>query len=116
MSSAIRKLNGFFFVGPKQKYLELCIFLERRLEAPQVRRVEQSSKSKLYHLIRITHRDEVETPITDWLQEAYMLSNKLSKPGASKSAPAGNQTAALKPKSAQQPEKVQRKAGPAYGV
>lgn len=67
----------------------------------------------LYHLIRITHRDDVEHPITDWLQEAYMLSNELSKPGASKSTPTGKQTAALKPKNAQQSEKVQRKAGPA---
>jgi Domain of unknown function (DUF5655) len=64
----------YFFVRPKQKYLELCVFLGRRLEAPQVRRVDQASKSKLYHLIRVVHRDEVEPPITDWLQEAYMLS------------------------------------------
>ena len=103
----------YFFVRPKQKYLELCVFVGRRLEAPQVRRVDQASKSKLYHLIRITHRDEVEPPITDWLQEAYMLSDELSKPGASNSTPAGKQTAARKPKSIQQPEKVQRKAGPA---
>jgi hypothetical protein len=56
----------YFFVRPKQKNLELCVFLGRRLEGPQVRRVDQASKSKLYHLIRITHRDEVEAPITDW--------------------------------------------------
>jgi hypothetical protein len=79
----------YFVVRPKQKYLQLCVFLGRRLEAPQVRRVDQASKSKLYHLIRITHRDEVEPPITDWLQEAYMLSNELSKPGTLKSAPRG---------------------------
>jgi len=103
----------YFFVRPKQKYLELCVFLGRRVEAPQVRRVDQASKSKLYHLIRITHRDEVEHPITDWLQEAYMLSNELSKPSASKSTPTGKRTAARKPKSTQQPAKVQRNAGPA---
>jgi hypothetical protein len=103
----------YFVVRPKQKYLELCVFLGRRLEAPQVRRVDQASKSKLYHLIRITHRDEVEPPITDWLQEAYMLSNELSKPGTSKSAPPETQTTAGKLKSTQRPEKVQRKAGPA---
>ena len=103
----------YFFVRPKQKYLELCVFLGRRLEAPQVRRVDQASKSKLYHLIRITHRDEVEPPITDWLQEAYMLSNELSKPGTSKSTTAGKQIPARKPKSTRRPEKVQRKVGPA---
>jgi hypothetical protein len=78
----------YFFVRPKQKYLELCVFLGRRLEAPQVRRVDQSSKSKHYHLIRITHRDEVEAPITDWLREAYEICDELSKPGARKSSPA----------------------------
>src|SRR6516164_9326741 len=77
----------YFFVRPKQKYLELCVFLGRRLEAPQVRRVDQASKSKLYHLIRIAHRDEVEAPITDWFREAYALSDELSKTGAPKSAP-----------------------------
>ena len=68
----------YFFVRPKQKYLELCVFLGRRLEAPQVRRVDHASKSKFYHLIRITHRDEVEPPITEWLREAYELSAELS--------------------------------------
>lgn len=61
----------YFFVRPHQKYLELCVFLPRRVQAPQVRRTDQASKKKLAHLIRITHRDEVERPITDWLREAY---------------------------------------------
>ena len=42
--------------------------------APQVRRVDRASASKLAHLFRIGHRDEVEAPITGWLQEAYDLS------------------------------------------
>src|SRR5215469_5307359 len=61
----------YFFVRPKQKYLEVCVFLGRRLTAPQVHRADHASKSKFYHLFRITHRDEVEAPITDWLHEAY---------------------------------------------
>ena len=28
-------------------------------------------------VLRITHRDEVEAPITDWLREAYELSDAL---------------------------------------
>ena len=61
----------YFFVRPNKKYLEVCIFLNRSVHAPQVRRIEAASKSKLAHLLRITHRDEVEPPITDWLREAY---------------------------------------------
>jgi len=61
----------YFFVRPKKSFLEVCVFLGRTVEAPQVRRVERASKSKLAHIIQIRHRDEVEAPITDWLREAY---------------------------------------------
>jgi hypothetical protein len=63
----------YFFVRPKRHFLEVCIFLGRALKAPQVRRVDRSSKSKVVHIIHIRHRDEVEAPITDWLREAYEL-------------------------------------------
>src|SRR5690349_5386250 len=61
----------YFFVRPKRKFLELCVFLGRVVKAPQVRRVDQASKSKIVHFIHIAHRDEVEPPVTDWLREAY---------------------------------------------
>src|ERR1700747_656838 len=63
----------YFFVRPKKSFLELCVFLGRTVDAPQVRRVDQASKSKFVHVIHIRHRDEVEAPITDWVQEAYAL-------------------------------------------
>ena len=66
----------YFFVRPKTKFLELCVFLGRAVKAPQVRRADQASKSKIFHIIHIRHRDEVEAPITDWLEEAYVLSKK----------------------------------------
>ena len=44
-----------------------------RIRAPQVRSVIAGSKSKFANMIRITHRDEVEAPITDWVFEAYRL-------------------------------------------
>jgi hypothetical protein len=65
----------YFFVRPKAKFLEVCVFLGRLLRAPQVRRVDRASKSKVVHFIHIRHRDEVEAPFTDWLQEAYGLSD-----------------------------------------
>ena len=63
-----------FFVRPKKNFLELCVFLGRTVKAPQVRRADQCSKTKVVHFIQIRHRDEVEPPVTDWLQEAYELS------------------------------------------
>ena len=68
----------YFFVRPKRSFLELCVFLGRTVNAPQVRRVDRVSKSKVAHFIHITHRDEVEAPVTDWLQEAYELSGALT--------------------------------------
>jgi hypothetical protein len=71
----------YFFVRPKRNFLELCIFLSRTLTAPQVRRSDRASKSKVYHIIHIKHRDEVEAPITEWLREAYELSHVLAPKG-----------------------------------
>jgi hypothetical protein len=78
----------YFFVRPKSKFLEVCVFLGRPLRAPQVRRVLEGSRSKFANMIHIRHRDEVEAPITDWLEEAYGLQDVLEK-----TAPAGSRPA-----------------------
>jgi hypothetical protein len=95
----------YFFVRPKRSFLEVCVFLGRTLKARQVRRAVRSSKAKVAHIIQIRHRDEVEPPITDWLQEAYELSGAPgSQTGATratskpKRAPATNQRARAKNK------------------
>jgi uncharacterized protein DUF5655 len=72
------RTSCYFFVRPKKNFLEVCVFLGRTLKAPQVRRVAPASKSKMVHFFQIRHRDEVEPPITDWLQEAYQLSDVLT--------------------------------------
>ena len=66
----------YFFVRPKKSYLEVVVFLGRALKAPQVKRADEASKTKVANFIRITHRDEVEAPITDWLEEAYEWAEK----------------------------------------
>ena len=76
----------YFFVRPKKSFLEVCVFLGRALKAPQVRRVDRASKSKVVHFIQIRHRDEVEAPVTDWLQEAYELSDVLAAKAGTKRA------------------------------
>jgi hypothetical protein len=68
----------YFFVRPRRKALELVIFLGRTVKAPQVRRTEPSSKTKVAHIVHVTHRDEIEAPITDWMLEAYESSDALS--------------------------------------
>jgi hypothetical protein len=79
----------YFFVRPKKNYLEVVIFLGRAVKAPQVRQVVESSKRKKANIVRLTHRDEVEAPVTDWLQEAYEVSETLSgsRPSSRSAAP-----------------------------
>jgi hypothetical protein len=74
----------YFFVRPKRKHLEICVFLGRTLRAPQVKRVDRASRSKIVHVLHVTHRDEVEAPITDWLREAYDFSAAPAARGAAK--------------------------------
>jgi hypothetical protein len=65
------RTSCYFFVRPKRNWLELAVFLPRAVKSPLVKRVEPKSKVKTANIIRITHRDEVEEPLTDWLREAY---------------------------------------------
>ena len=63
----------YAFVRPKRSFLELVVFLGRSVRAPQITRAEPSSRTKVAHVIKIRHRDQVEAPVTDWLREAYHL-------------------------------------------
>jgi hypothetical protein len=77
----------YAFVRPKRSVLEVCIFLGREVRAPQIRRADRRSKTKVAHLLRITHRDEVEPPLTGWLQEAYALQDMLGSALKSRATP-----------------------------
>ena len=67
----------YFFVRPKMTALEVCFFLGRALNAPQVRKSMPASRAKVAHIVHIKHRDQVEAPITEWLKEAYDVSDTL---------------------------------------
>ena len=69
----------YFFVRPKKSFLELCIILGRAIKAPQVHRVESKTNIKFANMVRLTHRDQVEPPITDWLREAYEFLDQPAK-------------------------------------
>jgi hypothetical protein len=88
----------YCFVRPKRSFLELTVFLGRTVKAPQVRRAVAASSAKVAHVVPITHRDQVEPPVTDWLREAYDWSEaKGAKPAARRTA--ARKTVTRKPKS-----------------
>ena len=74
----------YFFVRPKRSFLEVCVFLGRALKAPQVRRAEPTSRTKFANILKVTHRDQVEPPVSDWLREAYELQDSLAARPAKK--------------------------------
>lgn len=77
----------YAFVRPKATRLEVCVFLGRTVTHPLVRRTAATSRVKVSHIIHVRHRDEVEAPLTDWLREAYDVTDELGArgrtPGAS---------------------------------
>ena len=99
----------YFFVRPKKTFLEVCVFLGRAVKGPQIRRVDRSSKSKLVHVLRITHRDEVEAPVTDWLREAYDFSGLIAAKTASPRAVSKGKPARKMPASATNKRVTKRK-------
>jgi hypothetical protein len=85
----------YFFVRPKRKFLELTLFLGRALTGPQIKRAMPTSKTKIANVIHVTHRDQVEAPLTDWIEEAYEFS----------AAPAPKTAAPPKPAARRKPAK-----------
>jgi len=65
----------------------VVFFLGRTVRSSKIRQTLQSSRAKVAHIVRVTHRDEVEAPLTDWLREAYDASEKLSSQSRRKPAP-----------------------------
>jgi hypothetical protein len=106
------RTSCYFFVRPKRTFLEVCVFLGQPRKAPQVRRVERASKTKLAHLIQIRHRDEVEAPLTDWLREAYELAGSRPARQAGNRVGAGRRKKKKKEKK-KAPKKPARRPKPA---
>ena len=91
----------YFFVRPKKKMLEVCFFLGRAVKSPLVRRAMPASRAKVAHIVHLTHRDQVEAPITDWLREAYEVTDTLrAKP--TRTTPTTRKRAAPRSKRARQ--------------
>jgi hypothetical protein len=88
-----------FFVRPKPRVLELCIFLHRCEKSSLIKRSQAVSATKFSHTLAITHRDEIEEPITNWLTEAYEASGehtvstaRISKKAVSPTSPKTSST------------------------
>lgn len=64
------KKHCYLFVRPKPKYLETCIFLPHEIGYPEVKS-RAVAKNKYANVFRLTHADQVEAPLTDWIHAAF---------------------------------------------
>ena len=79
----------YAFVRPKTKRREVCVFLGRTVKGPLVKSATATPRVKVAHMVHVTHRDQVEPPLTDWLREAYEVTDELgvkARPGAKRAA------------------------------
>jgi hypothetical protein len=72
----------YFFVRPRKKMLQVWFYLGRTIKSPIIRKTRQVSIRKVAHQVQVTHRDQVEPPLTDWLKEAFDTSGILRVSGS----------------------------------
>ncbi len=65
------KKTCFFFVRPKQSYLEVVIFLSASKIRKGFKSVRAVSKTKYAHTFKLLHADQVESTLTEAIEEAY---------------------------------------------
>jgi hypothetical protein len=86
----------YCFVRPRRRWLDVCLFLERPVTSPLLKSATPVSRSRIAHMFRVTHRDQVEAPFTEWLAEAWASVAPGAAPTAVANAPAPRRRAARK--------------------
>jgi hypothetical protein len=62
----------YMFMRPKKSYIELVFFLREEQDGPPIFKTERRSKTKVSHIVRLIHEDQVESPLTDWIAQSYL--------------------------------------------
>jgi hypothetical protein len=66
----------YAFVRPKKAFIELNFFLPKVLDSEFLKKVTAVSKTKWVHVLHLTHSDQVDRPLTDWIREAFEYSGE----------------------------------------
>jgi hypothetical protein len=70
LSIMFAKKVCYFFVRPRKTFLEVWIFLPRKIEG--LRSMHGPTKKERHcNLFKLVHADQVEEPLTDWIHEAF---------------------------------------------
>ena len=68
----------YFFVRPKKTFLEVWIFLPRKI-AGLTSMHGPAKKVKYCNLFKLIHADQVEDPLTNWIREAFDFAPELER-------------------------------------
>jgi Domain of unknown function (DUF5655) len=78
LSIMFSKKVCYFFVRPRKKFLEVWIFLPRKIEG--LRYMHAATKKVKYcSLFKVIHADQIEEPLTDWIREAFEFAPTLNQ-------------------------------------
>jgi len=69
LSIMFSKKVCYFFVRPRKTFLEVWIFLPRKIQGLTSMH-GPTKKVKYCNLFKVIHADQIEEPLTDWIREA----------------------------------------------
>ena len=68
----------YFFVRPRKTFLEVWIFLPRKIEG--LRSMHGPTKKERHcNLFKLVHADQIEGPLTDWIREAFDFAPEIGR-------------------------------------
>lgn len=62
----------FVELRPKQRWVDLSIGLNRRIEHPRITRTVRTATGRTYHGIRIMSPSDIDAEVRGWLTESYV--------------------------------------------
>jgi len=78
LSIMFSKKVCYFFVRPRKTFLEVWIFLPRKIKGLTSMH-GPAKKVKYCNLFKVVHADQIEEPLTDWIREAFDFAPELSR-------------------------------------
>ena len=74
-NSSIHLLNKFGFAGvyTRKKYILLHIHLTEPIDNERIQKIEQISKNRYKHVVKLSSITDVDNELLNWLKKAYKL-------------------------------------------
>ena len=74
-NSSIHLENKYGFAGvyTRKKYILLHIHLSREIDSKRIEKIEQISKNRFKHIVKIQSEKDIDQELLNWLKEAYEL-------------------------------------------